>query len=204
MWGCGVVNFELYIPRPESPAPALLETPTRFFTSLRFAKAPSNVSIRPCQRVHSHPHGCVKAYQEYQRVQSLRARSAQLSVVTDLKNVPPHSNVSPDFTSLTASSTESHILDVLGTGKSVGMLYFLRVPTSDTRSVETEASLAVEYAWATNMMVGGKDRVKLRRDAEGALGIPCQSSFGRGIFRRRSLRRRDDVGVCLEIANSLF
>lgn len=33
------------VPRPESPAPALLETPVRFDTSFRFANALSNVSV---------------------------------------------------------------------------------------------------------------------------------------------------------------
>jgi len=88
-------------PNPCSPDPALFETAVRFLTSFLFARAPMRVSGVP---------------------QSPNPRQRRKEGVTPV-NVykiqtygPPLSNVSPDLTSLIASSTESQTLRLRGTG----------------------------------------------------------------------------------------
>lgn len=49
-----------------------------------------------------------------------------------LRGSPPLKRTSPLFTSLTASSTESHTFVLLGTGRSVGVLYCLTCSRTTT------------------------------------------------------------------------
>jgi hypothetical protein len=58
--------------------------------------------------------------------------------------LPPHKRTSPDFTSLTASSTDFHTFDLLGSGSSVGVLYHLALRKRVARGLKTGTSVALE------------------------------------------------------------
>lgn len=88
------------VPNPCSPDPALFETAVRLLTSFLFARAPMRVSGVP-QSPNPRQGRNERDTRELYKIQT---------------NEPPLSSVSPDLTSLIASSTESQTLRLRGTG----------------------------------------------------------------------------------------
>ena len=120
---CETVLDDRHVPSPSWPDPALLETAVKFRTSALSESARIKVSGARLWRLAQFRR-CFAgtAHLAFRRVQNL-ARTISISRSTSQRHtVPPLSNTSPDLTTLTAESTESHTF-FFGTGGSAGTLY---------------------------------------------------------------------------------
>ena len=121
-------------PNPCSPDPALFETAVRLLTSFLFARAPMRVSGVP------------------QRPNPKQGREERVTVVNVYKietYEPPLNSVSPDLTSLIASSTESQTLRLRGTGASVATFKNLSVCVGQAACTCTWFTRAMRARYAT-------------------------------------------------------
>jgi len=131
----------LNAPNPRSPDPALFEMAVRFLTSFLFTRAPMRVLGVP------------------QSPNPRRGRKECITVVNVYKietYEPPLNNVSPDLTSLIASSTESQTLRLRGTGAPAATLRDLDVCADQTaRACAQRSTRATRARHAT--VDGGLD-----------------------------------------------
>ena len=131
-------------------------------TSFRLANAPSKVSgclSNTLDNKYFKPNHL--GFPIVQNLHTHMDNQVCLSMLYSCYSIPPQSNTSPDLTSLTASSADSHTFRLFGTGKSTSALSFLMTVTrAEIRTKGTGASLVLETC-AINMVVEAKSDSKL-------------------------------------------